>query len=399
MSNQTEWWAPVERGDEVTSDLFGGDSPGNGSDPRRGSRSRGRAKEQRERKRRRRRSIGVLVVALVMVLGAGYVVVELMGGFFNGGSANAGSVEDYPGPGHGSVTVAVTPGQTGSQMATTLADAGVVASTKAFNKAFAENPAGASIQPGTYKMLLEMKASDAIVALLDPASRVSFKVTIPEGLNKTQTLAKISEKTLIPVDQLNAAIADPASIGLPAEAGGNVEGWLFPATYDVEPDATAASVLTQMTAQTVKQLTEHAVPQDQWETVLTKASIVEREAKLDDDRYKVARGIENRLARQMPLQIDSTTAYYLGVTRAPTPAENQDPSNPYSTYTHIGLPPGPIASPGAVSIDAVMHPADGPWLFWVTVNPETGETLFTDSSDEQKANIQKLRDWNAANGK
>jgi len=353
----------------------------------------------RERKRRRRRSIGVLVVALVMVLGAGYVVVELMGGFLNGGSATAGNVEDYPGPGHGSVTVAVKPGQTGSQMAATLVDAGVVASAKAFNKAFADNPAGASIQPGTYNMLLEMKASDAITALLDPASRVSFKVTIPEGLNQTQTLAKISEKTLIPVEQLNAAIADPASLGLPAEAGGNVEGWLFPATYDVQPDATAASVLGQMVQQTVAHLTSEGVPQDQWQTVLVKASIVEREAKLDEDRYKVARGIENRLDRQMPLQIDSTTAYGLGVTRAPTPAENNDANNLYSTYVRVGLPPGPIASPGAISIDAVMHPAEGPWLFWVTVNPVTGETLFTDSSEEQKANIQKLRDWNAANGK
>ncbi|WP_028046314.1 endolytic transglycosylase MltG [Cellulomonas sp. URHE0023] len=383
----------------MATDLFGGDPRGNAPDPRRSSRSRGRAKEQRERKRRRRRSIGVLAVALVMVLGAAYVVVELMGGFFNGGSATAGSVEDYPGPGHGNVTVTVKPGDTGAQMAATLVEAGVVGSSKAFNKAFAANPAGASIQPGTYSMLLEMKASDAIVALLDPASRVSFKVTIPEGLNQAQTLAKISEKTLIPVDQLTAAIADPASIGLPAEAGGNVEGWLFPATYDVEPGSTAASVLSQMTAQTIKQLQDKGVPQDQWETVLTKASIVEREARLDEDRYKVARGIENRLERGLRLQIDSTTAYGLGVTRAPTPAENNDPGNAYSTYTHVGLPPGPISSPGAVSIDAVMHPAEGPWIFWVTVNPVTGETLFTDSSEEQNANIQKLRDWNAANGK
>ncbi len=399
MSNQTEWWAPVERGDEVTSDLFGGDPRGSAPDPRRSSRSRGRAREQRERKHRRRRSIGVLVVAIVMVLGAGYVIVELMGGLFQGnGSASAGNVEDYPGPGHGSATIVVKPGQTGAEMGATLVDAGVVASTKSFNAAFAANPSGATIQPGTYTLLQEMKSSDAIIALLDPASRVSFKVTIAEGLNKDQTLAKISEKTLIPIDQLNAAIADPASIGLPAEAGGNVEGWLFPATYDVQPDATAASVLSQMTAQTVAQLTAKGVPQDQWETILIKASIVEREAKLDDDRYKVARGIDNRLDRQMPLQIDSTTAYGLGVVRAPTSAENQDASNPYSTYVRVGLPPGPIASPGAVSIDAAMHPADGPWIFWVTVNPVTGETLFTDSADEHQANVQKLRDWQAANG-
>ncbi|WP_231384045.1 endolytic transglycosylase MltG [Cellulomonas sp. URHD0024] len=382
----------------MTTDLFGGD-PHDAPDPRRSSRSRGRAKEQRERKRRRRRSVGVLVVALVMVLGAGYVVFELMGGFFDGGPSTTGSVKDYPGPGHGSVKVVVAPGQSGGQIATTLVDAGVVASTGSFVDAFAENPAAATIQPGTYKLLLEMKSSDAIVALLEPASRVSFKVTVPEGLNKDQTIAKISEKTLIKVDDLKAAIADPASIGLPAEAGGNIEGWLFPATYDVQPGATAASVLSQLTSQTVKHLQAAGVPQDQWETVIIKASIIEREVKLDDDRYKVARAIENRLERAIPLQIDSTTSYYLGKTSAPTAAENHDASNPYSTYEHVGLPPGPISSPGADSINAVMHPADGPWIFWVTVNPDSGETLFTTSNDEQNANIQKLRDWNAAHGK
>ena len=142
------------------------------------------------------------------------------------------------------------------------------------------------------------------------------------------------------------------------------------------------------------------MPQDQWETVLNKASIVEREAKLDEDRYKIARGIENRLDRQMPLadRLDHRL-------RAGRHAGRRRPTRTTTRTTRtaptpdVGLPPDPIASPGAVSIDAVMHPADGPWIFWVTVNPETGETLFTDSSEEQNANIQKLRDWNAANGK
>lgn len=397
-NSQTDRWAPVERSDEV-SDLFGGDTRVAPVEHR-PSRSRGRAKEQRERKRRRRRSVWVLVVAILMVLGAGYVVVELMGGMFQGSGTNAdGSVEDYSGVGHGSVDVVIKPGDTGGQMAATLVDSGVVASTKAFNEAFAANPQASSIQPGTYRMLLEMKASDAVTALLNPSSRVSFKVTVPEGLSRDQIVAKINEKTLIPVADLNAALADPAAIGLPAEANGNAEGWLFPATYDVEPGATAASVLTQMTAQTVAVLTQKGVPQDQWETVLNKASLVEREARLAEDRPKVARAIENRLAKEMPLDIDSSVAYGLnkpgtGITSADT----QDASNPYNTYKILGLPPTPIASPGTASIDAVLAPAEGDWLFWVTVNLDTGETLFADTYDEHQANVQKLREWQAANG-
>jgi UPF0755 protein len=395
-NSQTDRWAPRERSDEV-SDLFGGDTRVAPAEHR-SSRSRGRAKEQRERKRRRRRSIWVLVVALLMVAGAAYVVVELMGGVFKGGGG-PGGVDDYTGIGHGRVEVVIKPGDTGADMATTLVNAGVVATVGAFNEAFAANPQASSIQPGTYTMLLEMKASDAVVALLNPSSRVSFNVTIPEGLTKDQIATKISEKMAVPVEDVKAAIADPAAIGLPAEAAGNAEGWLFPATYDIEPDATPASVLAQMTAQTVAVLTQKGVPQDQWETVLNKASLVEREARLAEDRPKVARAIENRLEKEMPLAVDSSVAYGLGKPGTGlTTADTQDPTNPYNTYKILGLPPTPIASPGTASIDAVLAPADGDWLFWVTVNLDTGETLFGTTLAEHNANVALLREWQAANG-
>ncbi|KQY44082.1 endolytic transglycosylase MltG [Cellulomonas sp. Root137] len=379
------------------SDLFGGDTRV-APPEHRSSRSRGRAKEQRERKRRRRRSIWVLVVAILMVVGAAYVVVELMGGLFQGQGGSASGVDDYSGVGHGRVEIVIKPGDTGADMATTMVDAGVVATAKAFNDAFAANPQASSIQPGTYSMLLEMKASDAVTALLNPSSRVSFKVTIPEGLTKNQIATKLSEKMAVPVEDVQAAIADPAAIGLPAEANGNAEGWLFPATYDIQPDATPASVLAQMTAQTVAVLTQKGVPQDQWETVLNKASLVEREAKLPEDRPKVARAIENRLAKEMVLQIDATVAYGLGISGMDLTTEmTKDDSNAYNTYTHLGLPPTPIASPGAVSIDAVLNPEPGDWLFWVAVNLDTGETRFAVTNDEHNANKALLRQWQAEN--
>ncbi|MBO3085538.1 endolytic transglycosylase MltG [Cellulomonas fengjieae] len=396
MTNrQTEWWAPVAPTDESHGTVDGESrlAPAEG----RPQRARGRAREQRERKRRRRRSIWVLVVAILMVAGAGYVVVSLMGGLFQGADTAKG-VEDYSGVGHGAVEVVIKPGDTGEDMAVTLVDAGVVATVKAFNEAFAANPQAASIQPGTYSLLLEMKASDAITELLNPSSRVSFTVTIPEGLTKDQIATKISEKMAVPVEDVKAAIADPAAIGLPAEANGNAEGWLYPATYDIEPDATPAGVLTQMTAQTVAVLTQKGVPQDQWAEVLNKASLVEREARLPEDRPKVARAIENRLAKEMPLQVDATVAYGLGISGMDlTTAMTQDDSNAYNTYRHLGLPPTPIASPGAVSIDAVLNPAPGDWIFWVAINLDTGETRFAVTNDEHNANRELLRQWQAEN--
>ena len=403
MSNQTEWWAPV-RADDGAGDPFDGERaarPGGPGEPRRRSRSQGRKREERMRKQRRRRSIAVLVVAIVLVAGAGYVVLSLLGGSILAGvRGGPAAVTDFPGPGRpGAPTVTINSGDSGAAMGRTLHAAGIVASEGAFRAAFDANPDASLIQPGTYQLLLEMKAEDAVRALLDPKSRVSMKVTIPPGFTKNQVFSRINEVTLIPVADLEAAAADPAAIGLPAEANGNVEGWLSPATYQVEPDTTAPQVLAQMVAKTVEQLTSKGVPQDQWETVLNKASLVEREAKLDSDRPMMARAIENRLQRSMNLEIDAAVAYGLGIPGTQlTRDHTQDPSNPYNTYKHPGLPPSPIASPGPASIDAVLNPAEGNWVFWVAVNLETGETKFAEKFDEHQDNVAELRRWQAENG-
>ncbi|HEY0117716.1 MAG TPA: endolytic transglycosylase MltG [Cellulomonas sp.] len=381
------------------SDLFLGTPMQEHREPTPSRRSRHDDKNRRahEKRQRRRRTIIVLTLAIALVGGAGYVVWSVVGGLFDGDSGTE-TVSDYPGPGHGDVQVQVAPGDTGAAIGATLEENGVVATASAFTAAYAANPSATSIQPGTYSMMLEMRASDAVNALLNIENRVSYKVTIPEGFTVAQIYDKIYEVTTIPVADLQAAAADTASIGLPAEANGNVEGWLFPSTYLVEPDATATSVLSQMTAKTVEVLTAKAVPNDQWQTVIIKASIVEREGKSAEDRAKIAQAIDNRIAQEMPLQIDATVSYGLGTPGVPpTTAQTRDSSNPYNTYEFLGLPPGPIASPGEVSIDAVLNPTPGDWLFWVTVNLTTGETLFANNLDDHNANVDKLREWQAAN--
>ena len=398
MSNQTEWWAPV-KSDESVTDLFGGERVAAAPEPRRRSRASGRKREERMRKQRRRRSVSVLVVALVLVAGAGYVVFSLMGGSLFAGSGQE-RVTDYPGAGRpGADPIVINPGDTGAAIATTLYNAGIVASEGAFREAFDANPDAAGIQPGTYQLNLEMNAERAVLALLDPKSRKSLKLTIPEGFTAEQIYARINEVTLLPVEEIRAAAADPAAIGLPAEAGGNVEGWLFASTYQIEPNTPAAAVLAPMVAKTVETLTSKGVPQDQWQTVLTKASLIEREARIDEDRPVMARAIQNRIDRGMTLDIDAAVAYGLGISGTQLTRENtQDPSNPYNTYKHLGLPPTPIASPRLSSIDAVLAPAEGKWVFWVAINLETGETRFAETYDEHQENVALLRQWQAENG-
>jgi UPF0755 protein len=304
---------------------------------------------------------------------------------------------DYPGPGSGTVTVEILQGDNGGDIAQTLVDAGVVASTKAFVDAFNDNPGAVSIQPGSYDLVKEMKAADAVAALLDPANRAEVKLTVAEGLRASQVFERISSVTGLPLADVEAAARDTAAIGLPAEAGGRIEGWLAPATYTVERDATPAEILGQMVAQTVRVLDERSVPADRRQQALIKASIVEKEVNNPDDYGKVARVIENRLAPNSPtsgtLGMDSTLAYGLDKSGLDLSRTDLESNHPYNTRVHAGLPPGPIGSPGIPAIEAVLAPPAGDWVYFVTVNPDTGETRFTASYEEHLANQALYREW------
>ncbi|MCU1433258.1 MAG: mltG [Actinotalea sp.] len=352
---------------------------------------------ERKRKRRRRRSIIALVLSLAVLVGIGYAVVKIVMPMIDdlGASLNTPEVADFPGPGTGEAEVVVPAGATGADIGQVLLDAGVVKSVEAFTAAHTADPSAAGIQPGTYRLLLEMKASDAIKALLDSGNRVTIRVTIPEGLRVDQMLEKLSSVTAIPVTDFQAAMADTAATGLPAEAGGNYEGWLFAATYTFEPGTTPGQMIATMVTQTIAELDQRGVAAEDRMRVLTMASLVEREARTPEDRAKVARAIQNRLDIDMKLDIDASVAYGAGVPGTELTTEMIETDTPYNLYIHTGLPPTPIAAPSAVALDAVIAPADGPWLFWVTVNLETGETRFAETFTEHQNNVQLLRAWQA----
>jgi UPF0755 protein len=365
------------------------------------SRSRSAASRRAAAKRRRRRQqrTAIVLVVLLGLLGVGgYLVFERVSDGLRGiTNPFANEAEDYPGPGGEPVTVEIPEGATGTRMGSVLHEAGVVASVEAFTQAFSENPAASSIQPGAYELQLEMKASDAVSRLVS-GEKVETTVTIPEGFTTAQVLDRVASVTGIPQADLDAALEDPEAIGLPGVAEGNAEGWLFPKTYTVQPSDDATTLLSAMVAQTKNELTTLGVAEDQWQDVLIKASLVEREAKYAPDRPMMARAIENRLDRGQRLEIDASVAYGLGISGTElTRDHTRDPSNPYNTYQHAGLPPGPIANPGAASVEAVVSPADGDWLFWTAVNLDTGETKFAESWEEHQRNVAELRSWQEAN--
>jgi UPF0755 protein len=348
------------------------------------------------RKRRRRRAAGCLavLVSLVVLVGlAGFAVVK--------GRAYLEDVfappPDYSGDGRGSVLVEVQDGDTSTEIADTLYKSGVVASEEAFIDVAREEPRATLIQVGFYDMAHRMSAQAALNRMLDPSSIVTNAVTVPEGYTVEQTLQQAAADSDLALGKLQQAADDPQSLGLPAYAGGNPEGYLFPATYELAPNATEEQMLRMMVSR-FEQSAQRLDLERQArrlgmspQQVVTVASIVQREARQPADFAKVARVIYNRLERGMPLQMDSTVHYAVGKTgQVTTTDEDRASSSPYNTYRVTGLPPGPIASPGDSALQAALHPAEGDWIYFVTVNIDTGETKFAVTDAQHQKNVAQL---------
>ncbi|MGZ4651454.1 MAG: endolytic transglycosylase MltG [Kineosporiaceae bacterium] len=295
--------------------------------------------------------------------------------------ASFNAPDDYPGPGTGSVTVRVPPGAAGVDIAALLQRAGVVKTAKAYLAAAGEIPGSATIQPGTYALKQHMTGAGAVQALLDPATRLVRKVTIPEGARVATIFDSIAAQTSITRAQLEAAAKDTAELGLPPQAKG-VEGYLFPATYEVEPGTTAVDLLHEMVVNTLDQLDQLGVAENDRHRVVTLASLVQAEGRHPQDMGKIARVLTTRLAKRIPLQLDTTVHYATGRFTVQTTQTDLAVKSPYNTYLITGLPPGPICSPGITAIRAALRPTPGTWLYFVAVNPTTGETKFATTPQE-----------------
>lgn len=348
-------------------------------------------------KKRRRGAWGCLIVFLVIVGlagGAAVLLQEPIGLVI----AMVQGPADYDGAGDKEVVVMIHEGETGQDIANSLVDQDVVKSYDAFYQLLrAETPAPV-FQPGAYRLASKMSGRAALDALLDADNKLEQTVVIPEGTTTTSALQLISEGTSIPLADLKAAAADVAPYGLPAEAT-TLEGFLFPATYTFPPDTTAPGAIRTLVDRQFEALDAAGVaPENRWKTIVL-AALIQREAGLTDDFYKVSRVFLNRLDpaqwQSGLLQSDATVAYGTGATDRvkTTDAERADAANTYNTYVHPGLPVGPISNPGDIAIDAAVNPADGTWLYFVSWNLDTGETIFSTTIEEHDAAVAKWLAW------
>lgn len=339
--------------------------------------------------------LSAIVVAAVVVIVGGVIGFNAVRGMIPDLTFSS-APEDYEGEGSGEVTVEIPQGAAGGQIGQILFDAGVVASAEAFANTAAADPRSQGIQPGTYLMAREMSSASALARLVDPASRQVAAVTIREGLWKAEVFQLLADATGNEVADYEAV--DPAELDLPEAADGEMEGYLWPDTYDFNPTSTPEEQLAAMVALGKQRYADLGLEDDAMHDIMIKASIVQAEGLFAEDLPKIARVVENRLQDGSEtdgrLQMDSTI-HFIHQQRglAGTTEEQRQVESPYNTYTNTGLPPGPINSPGAAAIEAAMNPADGDWEYFVTVNPDTGETVFTNSYEEHQEYEEQFLQW------
>ena len=348
----------------------------------------------RPRYGRRRFAMAIVMLAVVgIIAGVGFAGAGLVHRI----QSHFSSASDYSGSGSGSVTIQVHPGDSLGAIGATLYHSGVVASVRAFTDAASANAKASTIGPGFYQLRKHMQASLAVTMLLDPSSLVQARITIPEGQRMRDIFARIVKNTDITMAALHQAAKDPAALGVPSWGRGHpLEGFLFPATYSFPPGTTAKQALTAM----VKRFNEEATsvnlvtgaqqlgrtPYD----VLTLASIIEREGRLDSDFPKIAEVFYNRLKIGMSLGSDATLFYVLPDNNGPIRQSQLHLKTPYNTRDNPGLPPTPIASPGDLALQAALHPAHGDYLYFVTID-KAGHAGFAKTDAEFQRLVAESR--------
>jgi UPF0755 protein len=280
----------------------------------------------------------------------------------------------------------VNPGDTAESLAPRLVQLGVVASTSSFVSAVKQSADPTGLQPGFFRLHKHMNAALAYKLLLSPASRIQSVVTIPEGFRLSQILARLEAiKSPIPASAYAKAAKDTAALGLPSYANRSPEGYLFPATYDITPGMNAAAVLKAMVARFDQEASSLNLPQAAAAVhltpgqVVTVASLLQVEGGSSKYFALVAEVIYNRLNAHWKLGLQSTVNYALHLNRTSLTQSQLAVASPYNTYIHVGLPPGPIDSPGDAAFQAALHPAHGNYMYFVTVN-KAGLTEFTNSA-------------------
>ncbi|KFI97366.1 endolytic transglycosylase MltG [Bifidobacterium stellenboschense] len=355
-------------------------------------------KEMRKRRRRGQRKRLIVIVSVLVVLaliGAGcFFGYRRIAAIRAVNEYNKSISQEFKGKAYGTVYFTIEQGQDSLTVGRNLVKAKIVKSAETFAATVSAN--SATLYPGTYEMQYHMQSADAVEILSDQTKATGF-LDVKSGERVSDVIANAAQLSGIDESEFKSVIDGGGSGILPAEAKGKFEGWFEPGQYDVKSKKSASDILKMMVDKRIAKLDDLGVPTgDERERILNIASIAEAEVNSKDYYGKVTRVILNRLDKNMTLGMDSTVAYGNNVKSADiTQAMLDDASNPYNTRIKKGLPPTPISNPGDDAINAALHPEDGDWLYFVTVNLQTGETKFTDDEDTFNEYVQEYKNNNA----
>lgn len=350
----------------------------------------------RRRERHRRTVTVAVVIALLAVLcgGGAWVFSEMNE---NGSFAwiQDEFARDYPGPGYGSVQFTVYANDTATEIGERLAAQHVVASKRVFVNAVEADNDQSNLQPGTFDLKYHMSAQEAIAILVNP-DKAKDLIQIRSDTRAIDIVSQtVADNPAWTAAEVTAALNNKGVGVLPTCANGSYEGWLQPGTYDPKSYKTPADMLAAMVKARIAALDALKVPTGpEREKILTIASIIGGEVNQSQYYGKVSRVIANRLAQNMPLGMDSVIAYGNNTQDSKlTETMLTDASNPYNDRIHAGLPPTPINQPNSEMIEAAMNPTPGDWLYFVTVNLDTGETEFTDNNAQFQQYKSQYEAW------
>jgi peptidoglycan lytic transglycosylase G len=295
---------------------------------------------------------------------------------------------------HGAATRVIIPrGATFGQAADSLARTGLVGSPRMFRLYGRLTGGDRNIKPGTYLLKHGTPWKDIISALNGGHGLVNT-ITIPEGYSLSQITPLLARTLKVPAESVQAAVRDTALLARLNIPNPTVEGYVFPDTYAFPLGTTARQAVREMVYAFERRwkpdwdssLVELKINRND---LVTMASIVEREARLPEERPVIAAVYYNRLRRGMLLQADPTIQYALGHHVGRVLYKDLAVASPYNTYIHKGLPPGPVASPGAASLAAAANPANVPYLYFVA--SKDGHHEFRMTLDEHTTAIRQIR--------
>ncbi len=408
-SAQSPDWDPEVQPEE-THPFFTGvdDSDGKDDDydddPRDSRRGGGDERRGKGKKKKGRNGCACLVLSLVLVGGVGGA------GYFGYSyyQDKFGPAEDYAGSGSGTVEIEIPKGSYGYDIANILKKQGVVKSVDSFVSAQSENPKGKSIQAGVYLLHEKMAASEALEMMLDPKSQ--NLLVIPEGYRNAAVYAMIDKKLSLKEGTTEGiAKSKKSDLGLPGWASKSkdikdpLEGFLYPAAYPVTKETKPEAILEKMVSRSndeykkldLEGTAEKYKLDGPWQ-VLTVASLVQAEGLTHDDFRKMAEVVYNRLkpdntATNRLLEFDSAFNYLKKQSKIKIGSkEIRTNPDPYNTYYHAGLPPGPISNPGDEALRATLSPTSDGWMFFISLDGK--KTQFTKTAAEHEQLNQKFKE-------